>query len=148
MSLGRFPTPLQSSNVPLFSAIDDEYLGPNFQDCKQPESKFSRVAFATSHCKLGEILTQIHLELYGQASTSKPRTTLKEIPCDTSKILDSVMALEDSLNRFEQDLPPPLKCQDSSSTGVLATKPLMSQSLILHAKSAYAPCKFIASVVS
>lgn len=115
MSLGRFPTPLGKVEVPMFSAVDDEYLRPTSEPCKQPDSIFSRVAFAVSQCKLGEILGQIQEDLYSQRSGQKLQNNTVANCGHNLASTDSVLALEDALNTFENDLPPPLSPYSEAS---------------------------------
>lgn len=136
MSLGRLPTPLGNVEVPMFSAVDDEYLRPTSEPCQQPASTFSRVAFAVSQCKLGEILGQIQEGLYGQRRDEQSQNNSTTAGSYNRTSTDSILTLEDSLNTFEHDLPLPLSSHSEASFDSQSTSSSIRQGLSLQTKYA------------
>jgi hypothetical protein len=133
ISLGRSPVLLRGPTVPFFSAVDDEYIETTKDFCVQPQSTFSRVSFAVSMCRLGQILGDIQDNLYLFCNTG-----LSGIPMSTGSgnnqgvSLDEILALETSLQVFEKELPVQLSSRDTDEHDV--AEPYLRQRLSLRVK--------------
>lgn len=145
MTFGRFPILLGAPRVPLFSAIDDEYLhmGPGNYHQHQPAQTFSRVAFAVENVKLGQILGDILQHLYshqvGHDSRSGTKTSSsKDSPVGATSF-DAIAVLDASLTKFETELPRQLTmrhCDDQQmdQRGLEHEATFLRQSYVLRAR--------------
>ncbi|KIX01302.1 uncharacterized protein Z518_09027 [Rhinocladiella mackenziei CBS 650.93] len=135
MTLGRLPTLLESSKIPLFSAIDDEYLDNSSEYCHQPDGTFSRTTFAVHNVKLGEILGQILLQMYAHHIDHDSLDAPTSTQSDKNIRFDSIVALESSLSSFEKDLPPTLRWGDGGVPDDQVSRPFLRQRFILQART-------------
>jgi hypothetical protein len=139
MTFGRFPVLLGAPKVPLFSAIDDEYLDIGPDNCRQPARELSRVAFAVENVKLGQILGDILQHLYshqvGNDLGSKTSSS-KSSPMMTTAF-DALAVLDASLTDFEAQLPDQLKmkrCDDQGIDQQELEMDFLRQSYVLRAR--------------
>lgn len=111
MTLGRPPVLYGAPKVPLFSAIDDEYLSSLSEPCVQPDGKFSRNTFAVENVKLGWILGDILRQLYDTQLESDVRKKGDPKLNQPEQVpnFDSLIRLESSLSSYEENLPEELK---------------------------------------
>lgn len=109
MTLGRPPNPLIGLNVPLFSAIDDEYLANTTGQCSQPAGSFSLVEFAVQNVRLGELLGRILNQFYQPQVGDDVNDGTKTGKVSCGSTIDAVTSLESSLCSFEANLPAQLR---------------------------------------
>jgi hypothetical protein len=138
MTFGRFPVLIGVPKVPLFSAIDDEYLRDTSESCFQPDGKFSRVNFAVENVKLGWVLGDILQQLYGtqlEGNWGKKEGREKGHPEQTPKF-DALVLLESTLSQFESSLPRELKWTDDDLSGLnfQLENPILRQKYVLCAR--------------
>lgn len=129
MTMGRPPMTQNSSQVPLPSPVDDQYLSMARNGAEQPEGTVSTNQFFHENMRLIEVLLKILLTIYH--STDNPSG--HEAPHNTSENdLMAIMEIDKDLKKFESSVPSAFAWGPRSSPNIDRT--FRRQSNVLHAR--------------
>lgn len=133
MTLGRIPSFHGDLKIPMFSAVDDEYLTNGSHQCFQPEGTISRTTFALHNVKLCELLGQI-LNLLYQQNMEGENEAQSSMLRNSEPNFNSIASLENSLSSFEKELPPELRWDNGGRHGEDVPRLFLRQRCVLHAR--------------
>lgn len=132
MTLGRPALPSNESEVPLPSAIDDEYLGSSASSsCEQPDGIFSRANFYIQAIKLYQIMGRMLANVYRPWTTVATKRDKYEARFKDSSVA-VVLDMDTELTRWESMLPHQLHWNQRKSFQV--DEVTERQSNVLHAR--------------
>lgn len=133
MMLGR-PTMTRPSAVPLPEAIDDEYIQPGLQSCKQPENVVSKVEFYVQTLKLYHILRDVLSEVYEPGMDDEDRDLAQNKRFESSRA-QVLIDLDSELLQFQLKLPEALRWDGGDQASEMA-RPFRRESSLLQARLA------------
>lgn len=131
MTLGRPTINMKNSKVPLPAAIDDENLLLDVHNCRQPAGCFSQTQFYIENIKICGILGEILAEVYKPWNESREGSDVHET---TATALDTIVALDSTLQDFESHIPRPLNWANDKDTDVNIAAVFSRQRNVLHAR--------------